>query len=610
MCGINGFNWNDEILIKAMNETIKHRGPDDRGLFVDDCVSLGHVRLSIIDLSDRGHQPMVDASNNYYIIYNGEIYNFQEIRAELEKKGIKFLSNTDTEVLLYSYIVWGTDCLQKFNGMFTCAIYDKCKETIFLARDRIGVKPLYYYLNDGKFIFSSEIAGILVHDIEKKPNSKAIRDYLLYNISSHTDETFFEGIKRLPKGHYLIFDLKNRDCKQFCWWKFSFGTATPDSYVQCVYKLKNLLKDSVKLRLISDVPVGTCLSGGIDSSAIACIIKEAGISDITTFSATYPDFILDETKYIDIVSKNTSMRNYKIQPSADSLEKNLFSFVRTIGEPVASPSPYAQYCVQELAQTNGVTVLLDGQGSDELFAGYHYFFGFYLKGLLTTGKIDIFLKEMAGLIKGKHFGLGLSSLIFLLIPITMRQEYFEKKTLASPDLINDNNAKSSFFQQYYTCKTLHEAIEFHMNYKLEHLLNWEDSNSMAHSREARLPFLDYRIMEFVMDLPEEYIIRAGMTKAIVRDALKGVVPPEILQRRDKIGFATPESAWLRNEKIKNILLNWFIETSPRCLEYIDLPKASSQIECHLDGKTVNERELWKLIFLEAWFKVFFTYQRS
>lgn len=605
MCGINGFNWNNECSIKTMNDTIRHRGPDDTGHFVDDCVSLGHVRLSIIDLSDRGHQPMVDVSTNYYLVYNGEIYNFQEIRVELEKKGIQFKSNTDTEVLLYSYIVWGPECLHKFNGMFAFAIYDKKKGDIFLARDRIGVKPLYYYYKEGKFIFSSEISGILSHNIETKPNIKAIRDFLLYNITSHMTETFFTDINRVPKGHYLMFNVIKKDYKPICWWKFSFGIETTESYSQCVNRLKILLKDSVKLRLISDVPVGTCLSGGIDSSSLACIIKDANVSDITTFSAVYPNFKLDETKYIDIVSKAASMTNYKIQPTASSLEKDLFSFIRAISEPVASPSPYAQYCVHKLAKTKGVTVLLDGQGADELFGGYHYFFGFYLKNFLKKGKMCKFLSELFGLTDGGHFKFGILSLVFLLFPISMQERYFNKRSLASPELIDNNSAETTFFQNYYQCGSLHEALEFHMKYKLEHLLNWEDSNSMAHSREARVPFLDYRIMEFVMHLPEDFIIKKGITKSILRDAVRDIIPPEIFQRRDKIGFATPESEWLRDETFHHLLISWFVEKKPLCSDYIDLNKMKKYIQEHISGKGDHGRELFKIIFLETWCKIFF-----
>jgi asparagine synthase (glutamine-hydrolysing) len=605
MCGINGFNWNDPRLIQTMNEAIKHRGPDDTGLYNDENISLGHVRLSIIDLSSRGHQPMVDVSDNYYLVYNGEIYNFQEIREELVKKGIQFKSKTDTEVLLYSYIIWGPECLQKFNGMFAFAIYDKNKGMLFLARDRVGIKPLYYYHKGGKFIFSSEIRGILSHDIEKKPNAKIIRDFLLFNISSHTNETFFCDINRLPKGHYITFNLKDNEIKQTCWWKFSFITETTDSYTQCVNTLKFLLKDSVRLRLISDVPVGTCLSGGIDSSSIACIIKDAGISDIVTFSATYPNFKLDETKYIDIVSKAASMKNYKIQPSAISLENDLFSLARSTSEPIGGPSGYAQYCVQKLAAANGVIVLLDGQGADELFGGYHYFFGFYLKNLLVRGKVYKFLRELFGLIKGGHFKIGVLSLMFLLVPISVREQFFIKKSLASAQLINDNSAETSFFQQYYQCSSLHEALEFHMNYKLEHLLNSEDSNSMAHSREARVPFLDYRIMEFVMHLPDHFIIREGMTKTILRDAVKDILPPEILQRRDKIGFATPESEWLRHAKFRHLLNIWFVENEPLCNDYIDLNKMKKYIQDHLSGKKDHGRELFQIIFLETWCKLYF-----
>jgi asparagine synthase (glutamine-hydrolysing) len=298
------------------------------------------------------------------------------------------------------------------------------------------------------------------------------------------------------------------------------------------------------------------------------------------------------------------MINYKIQPSAFSLKTDLFHLASSTSE-ISSPSGYAQYCVQKLAKEKGVTVSLDGQGADELFGGYHYFFGFYLKGLLVKGKFHKFLSEFFGLIKGGHFTFGILSLIFLLFPLSLREQFFINKSLASSYLIKNKSAETSFFQQYYRCRSLHEALEFHMNYKLEHLLISEDANSMAHSRESRLPFLDYRIMEFVMSLPEDFIIQNGMTKAILREAVQDVLPAEILQRRDKIGFAAPESEWLRDETFRQLLTNWFIETKPLCSDYIDLKKAEKYIRDHISGKRDYGRELWKIIFLETWFKIFF-----
>lgn len=605
MCGINGFNWSSEELINRMNQALKHRGPDDDGTYVDDLVSLGHVRLAIIDLSERGHQPMADANRNYYITYNGEVYNFREIREELEGLGYRFCSDTDTEVVLYAYIEWGERCLERFNGMFAFAVYDLREGKLFLARDRVGVKPLYYYYDGERLIFSSEIPPILVHGLSTEPNKRLIRDFLLYNITDHTDETFFTKINKLPKGHYALFDLEDRTMKLHEWWNLSFEERYSGGYAQAVEALRALLADSVNRRLISDVPVGTCLSGGIDSSAIACLINNTKRANIKTFSAVFPGFYHDETKYIDLVAKETGMSNFKVKPTAYSLKRNLWEFISRIGEPVPTPSPYSQYCVQRLARENGVTVLLDGQGSDELFAGYHYFFGFYFKHLLHNLQLGTFLKELFNLIRGGQFRMGVLSVLFLMTPLFVRSCYFRRKSNIAEELLRDKEARTDFFEKYYTCRSLHEALEFHMRYKLEHLLKWEDRNSMAHSREARVPFLDYRIMEFVSGLPERFIIRGGMTKAILRDAMNGIVPDEILKRRDKIGFAAPEDDWLRSEEMRGLLEEWFIRERPKSAPFIDLEGTRRMIREHLDCRRSHGRALWSTLFLEAWLRVFF-----
>lgn len=606
MCGISGFSWTDKNQIRDMNQVLKHRGPDDEGIYIDEAVSLGHVRLSIIDLSEKGHQPMSDTNKKFHIVYNGEVYNFEEIRAELERLGYHFNSKADTEVVLYSFIEWGEKCLEKFNGMFAFVIYDKEKEKLFIARDRIGIKPLYYFYDGERFIFSSEISAILIHKIDTTPNKEIIRDFLLYNITDHTNKTFFIDIYKIPKGNYAIFDLVNNKLQMKEWWHIKFENNNSGSYSQAVTTLRQLLNDSVNKRLISDVPVGSCLSGGIDSTSIACLINEVKRTEIKTFSAVYPGFSLDESKYVDIVGNKTGMKNFKVNPTANTLKRDLLAFTLALGEPVSSPSSYAQYCVQKLAKENGVTVLLDGQGSDELFAGYHYFWGFHFRGLLRKLKIGTVLKELVHLAKGGHSRIGILSLLFLLTPLSIRNHYFIRKSNISRELLKDENETTTFFKAYYTCKSLSKALEFHMNYKLEHLLKFEDRNSMVHSREARVPFLDHRIIEFVSGLPEDFIIRKGKTKAILRKAMKGIVPEDILNRRDKIGFATPEDEWLRYEEFKELLNDWFLQATPECAPYINLYKTRKYIKAHIDNQKNYERVLWKTIFLEAWLRNYFT----
>jgi len=517
--------------------------------------------------------------------------------------GYGFKSNTDTEVILYAYKEWGFDCLKKFNGMWAFCIYDKTKNILFLSRDRFGIKPLYIHHDSGRFIFSSEIPPLLKSGMRVKPNEKLIYDFLLYNTTDHTDETFFKPIMRLPKASYVIFDLERKSLEMVKWWNPTQKAMAETSDSETIKKLHDLLSDSVDLELQSDVPVGTCLSGGLDSSTIACLIDSSKKTSIKTFSVVFPGFKLDETKYIDMVSTQKGIQNFKTNPTSKTIAEDIYDFIKAQAEPVPGPSPYSQYCVMRLAKENNVTVLLDGQGSDELLAGYHYFHGFYVKGLLLGFNIKKLIREVFSLMKNPDWALRLYSIFFLLIPHSMQQLYFHKKSNINPEFYN--KTKTVFAEKFYSCHNLKESLIFHINHKLEHLLTWEDHNSMRFSREARVPFLDHRVAEFILRLPEEYIINNGLTKKILRDSMKGTVPAEILSRRDKIGFATPEIEWLRSEELKKLTDKLFTNKQPMCAEYIDLEKTRRMIREHNDGRREYSREIWKTIFLEIWLQTFF-----
>jgi len=606
MCGINGFNWNNKDLIEKMNCDLRHRGPDDEGVFVDEEVSLGHLRLSIIDLSKNGHQPMSDLQGKFHIIYNGEVYNFKSLREELESLGYSFKSNTDTEVILYSYIQWREGCLEKFNGMFAFVIYDSENKSLFLARDRVGIKPLYYYFDkkNKKIMFSSEIPPLLRHEIDISPNKKIIKDFLLYNITDHTEETFFEGIKKIPRGCYATFDLKRCEMDIKEWYNIKYSLKFAGTYEKAISKFRDLMMDSVNIRLISDVPVGTCLSGGIDSSTIACLIGRS--RKIKTFSAVYEGFERDESKYISIVSEKMGMENYRAQPTPERLKKDLLKIVKLIGEPFPSASIYAQNCVQELAKKNGVTVVLDGQGADELLAGYHYFIGFYLSSLLKSFKIKRFSSECLNLIKGKNYKIAIQFLLYLMLPYIAKKYIFLHESILSSELKNDSVASTEYFRKFSNCSTLGQSLEFHLLYRLEQLLKWEDRNSMGNQTESRVPFLDYRIIEFVSGLPDDFIIREGKTKALLREAMIDIVPIEILERRDKIGYETPDAHWLKTEGFRELMDDWFLRNEPLCREYVDVKKLRQLMKEHVYKNKNHARNLWKAIFLEAWLKTFFS----
>ncbi|MFW9876094.1 MAG: asparagine synthase (glutamine-hydrolyzing), partial [Candidatus Thorarchaeota archaeon] len=393
MCGICGIiNLNKEPVyedkIRTMMERMKHRGPDDEGIFLDKNIGLGFVRLSIIDLSMAGHQPMFSDDSRYVIVFNGEIYNYIELRQELTGK-YNFKTRTDTEVLLNSYREWGNECLHRFNGMFAFVIFDKKRKDLFAARDRFGIKPFYYYIDSKHLVFASEKQAILTFLKNRIPNNRALFEYLVYNRTDQGDYTFFEHIQKLPHGSYATIKDGNFEIER--WYRLQEQIKEPFKTPKEFY---DTFKQSVKLRLRSDVPVGVCLSGGLDSSSVVSVlIKEFGKSDVNTFSALYQKGEeADESDFINEY-RNDLKNMHFTYPSAESLMLDLESFIKCHSEPVAALGPYAQFKVMQLAKEH-VTVTLDGQGADEQLAGYHYFFASYFKELLKGFKFLDLLKEM------------------------------------------------------------------------------------------------------------------------------------------------------------------------------------------------------------------------
>jgi len=608
MCGICGIVKFDGSLpekdkIIRMIQKQKHRGPDDERMFLDKSVGFGFVRLSVLELSELGHQPMFDETGDYVIVHNGEIYNYIELREELIARGIKFKSNSDTEVLLKMYIEYGKECLDRLNGMFAFVIFDKKTNTVFGARDRFGVKPFYYFLNDEQLIFSSEIPPILeVYGQKNKPNELAIYEYLLHNRTDQTENTFFEGIKKLQHGH--CFEIKNNQLTINRWYNVA------DRIKQCnadPKKYKELLIDAVRLRLRSDVPVGVCLSGGLDSSTITSIIaKELNNKDIHTFSAVYgKGERSDESRFISLY-KDELINMHYITPDSSMLLSNLERFIRIHAEPIPSTSPFAQYCVMSLAKNN-VVVTMDGQGADEALAGYHYFFGFYFKELLKQAKIKRLFKEFVQYWKRHNSIDGLKFLIYFLLPsfLKTRVSVLEKSYLNN-DFIKRVTAteKPTIVNELYGSKNLNEALINHFEYKLEHLLKWGDRNSMAFSLESRTPFLDYRLVEYTLSLPSAYKIRNGETKYVLRQSMKGLLPEIIRKRNDKIGFATPQDKWFRTKEFQSLINDLLNSETFRNRGFINPQKALDLYSKHLKEEVNISKEIWKWIHLELWFREF------
>ncbi len=636
MCGICGIiNFNEkpveENQINCMMQKIKHRGPDDEGWFFESNVGLGFVRLSIIDLTPLGHQPMFSITKlhdykitrtkesgnyrfendgRYVIVYNGEIYNYIEIREELKLKGYKFRSGTDTEVVLNSFIEWGESCLDKFNGMWAFAIYDRQSKDLFCSRDRYGIKPFYYYQDNERFIFASEIPSILaVLERKPSPNYQAIFDYLVFNRTDQTENTFFEGIKKLQHGCNLAFSsqlstFSNQRSEIRNWYDLRGRVKNEESFYS-PEEYRELFSSAVGLRLRSDVPVGVCLSGGLDSSSIVSVLlKEYNKKNLNTFSAVYEKGQYgDESEFINEYKQEPLFMHFTTPTSAALLE-DMTSYIRAHAEPTPSTAPYSQFKVMELARNN-VVVTLDGQGADESLAGYHYFFGFYFKDLLKKMRLLKLLNESRNYVN-KHQSLhGIKTGLFFLLPNYLRTNLrVDENGYINRDFTSLYKKDSVISDELYGSGSLSEALLNHFEYKLEHLLKWEDRNSMYFSLEARVPFLDYRLVEKTLASRSEMIIKGGMTKYILREAMNGTLPEKIKNRRDKVGFDTPQDEWFRQKNMLLFILDILNSDSLKERNIINPNKAKELLKEHYKKEKNISKEIWKWINLELWFREF------
>ncbi len=611
MCGIAGiikFNNSkvEETEIQLMMRQIKHRGPDDDGVFFDNNVGLGFVRLSILDLSTAGHQPMFSDDGRYVIIFNGEVYNYIEIREELKHK-YKFKSGSDTEVILAAYQEWGEACLERFNGMFAFVIYDTNTKEVFGARDRFGIKPFYYYEDEDKFIFASEIKSILPLLKNKEANDKIIYDYLLFNRTDHTQETFFKGIKKLQHGSWIHI-LKNNIIIQR-WYNLSDKISTDRDLSP--KQFRELFKDSLKLRLRADVPVGVSLSGGIDSSSIvSSLIEDFKLSELNTFSAVFgKGEASDESEYID--EYRTIVKNmYFTSPKSNTFFDDFERFIDAHNEPVPDIGPYAQFKVMELA-SNHVTVTLDGQGADEQLAGYHYFFGSYFIELIKQLKFTRLISENVQYFKKHKSFNALKFFIYYLLPSTFQNKVNNQRFPSISKEFFDRNKKNyEINKMLYNPKNLTNLLVQHFEYKLEHLLHWEDLNAMHFSIESRVPFLDHRLVEATLSSPSRQKLYKGETKHILREALKDILPTKIINRKDKKGFSNPREKWFRTEFFKVYILELINSDSFKNRGYFNSEIANIQYRKHLEGKVDISKEIWKWINLELWFRKFIDSKNS
>ncbi len=617
MCGINGIiNFNhkkvDKSQIHKMMQKLKHRGPDDQGIFINNNVGFGFVRLSIIDLSKAGHQPMFDKTGRFMIIHNGEVYNYIELRKKLINKGYTFISNTDTEVILYSFIEWGENCFNKFNGMWAFCIYDLKRKKIFISRDRFGIKPFYYYIDHNSMIFSSEIKPIIsITDKKSLPNYQSIFDYLVYNRTDYSNKTFFKNIQKLEHGHSLTINLNNSGSvkageqlikKQ--WYNLKEKVTESDPFLDAI-EYKEMFSSAINFRLRSDVPIGVCFSGGIDSTSIVSILlKDYKMKDLNTFSAVYNKGQRgDESAYINEYRK--LIKNmYSINPNSNSFINDMSNFIKIHTEPVPSTSIYAQYKVMQLAKKY-VVVTLDGQGADESLAGYHYFFGYNFLEMLKNLSLMKFSNEMINYLTNHKSLYALKTLAFFILPNKVKTSIkVNQKGYLKNKFINAYRNDSLIVDNLYNANSLQESLLNHFEYKMEHLLKWEDLNSMSFSLESRVPFLDHRLVEKTLAMPSDLLIQNGTTKSILRQAMKGIVTEKIRLRQDKIGFESPEDEWFRENYFYDYILNIINSESFKDRNIINPSKARSILNKHMNKTTQASGELWKMINLELWFREF------
>ena len=608
MCGIGGvihFN-NSKVnsdLLYTMNAAMKQRGPDDDGIFLEDSLGFCHVRLSIIDLSKNGHQPFVDTTERYVLVYNGEVYNYLEIKKQLESH-FTFKTNTDTEVLLNAYIHWGKACLDKFNGMFAFAIYDKVEKTVFIARDRFGIKPLYYYCDEKQFVFCSDIQPILkVCNAAVTINESIVYDYLLHDRVQHSENTFFQQIKKLQHGHFI--EIKQNKPTISRWYHLRDALQNP--FVSSE-EYRESLTESIKIRLQADVAVGACLSGGLDSSSIVSLmLRNSNQSHFSTFSAIYQKGQQgDESDFIDLYRNSVDTMVYA-RPNSSELVQDMEKFIYTLAEPVPSTSVYAQYKVMEAAKGKAV-VLLNGQGADESLAGYHYFFGYYFKELINQFRFSTLINEFLAYTKKHKSTLAYQSLGYFLLPDSLKEKmlvskkgYFSKDFIASQQMAQ----RSVEVYQFLDAASLKESFINHFEHKLEHLLLWGDKCSMAFSLELRFPFLDHNLVEKTIGMKNEQLINNGTTKYILREAMKDVLPEKIRTRNDKIGFSTPESNWFTEPTFKAFSQDVFHSQFFLELPYINNKVFLKKLNGLYSGMNPQfSKEAWKMLHLALWNKEF------
>jgi asparagine synthase (glutamine-hydrolysing) len=635
MCGIAGFiagtHRLDPSRVRGVLGRLHHRGPDDVGWLAhsrgisrsgrewetaeeDPELLLLHRRLSIIDISPKGWQPMSSRDQRYHLIFNGELYNYIELRQQLRRLGHDFHTQTDSEVLLAAYPEWGLASLNRFIGMFAFAMFDAERRSLLLARDFFGIKPLYYAASDEQFIFASELTALLEFTRNRRQvNPSALLLYLRHGLSDQNGDTLLAGIHQLPPAHYLEISLDAPGLAQPArFWEPHFSESDL-SFEDASRKLRDLFLESVTLHLRSDVPIGAALSGGIDSSAIVATMRKVAPSlDIHTFSYIAEEPSMQEERWADMMAASARARVHKIEVNPDCFVDDLDALLSAQEEPFGSTSVYAQHQVFRSAHEAGIKVMLDGQGADELLGGYRYYLGARFASLIRQHHIADALRLLRGAAR-----LPGSGMIWLLLcsadymvpaewqkPLRalVAKEFMPRWVKAewfSDRCVDAGQAKYCSGSNVLRSTLLRTMTET----SLPHLLRYEDRNSMAFSIESRVPFLTPQLAEFILSLPEHYIVAAdGTSKAVFRSAMHGIVPQPILDRKDKIGFVTPERSWLR-------AMNHWVQTTLRSdvaarMPFLDLNAMDCEWNAISLGRQPFDNRVWRWLNVIHWSQQF------
>lgn len=591
MCGINGFNFKDEKLILKMNKTIKHRGPQDDGYYLNHNLSLGHTRLSIQDLSKKGHQPM--RYKHLTIVFNGEIYNFKEIKKQLLRKGYKFKSECDTEVILATYLEWGENCVKKFNGMWAFCIYDEREKQLFLSRDRFGKKPLYYYYKDNKLIFSSEIKSILIHNIERNINKESLNEFFTYRFASK-DKTILENIFNLYPAHNMIFDLKTNKIVSYKKFYDIKLEKQKISLEKAKVYILNLIEDSVKKRMIADVPVASFLSGGIDSSIITYFAKKYN-PNLNTFSIGFDT--INELSFAKIVANYLKTNHKEFMINKDNVLDYMEDMIYHMDEPIGADPGFLPIFVlsKEVAKYN--KVVLSGDGADEVFIGYDRYKLFYYGRILKHFAFFDLKNEIYKRLKSMRNKPDFESFIEI-------GRVFEKEELSKMNL--DTRTDKNTWNSNIAPNILTKAQIFDIKTLLpKDLFMKADKMSSAFGIEQRTPFMDYRVVEFGLSLPLKYKLKGWNEKYILKNIAKDILPDKIWKRR-KHGFNVPIDYWFTNvfaDKLKKLL-----DKNKHGLydkEYIyELLKDMKTLKGSFKSRNIIAQKLWTVLVFEMWYERF------